>query len=503
MLDIMRRGQRWLTAVFVVGIGLVFAVFIGSGQPLTPGQRDAVISAGEHSISRDEFFRMRTRQEQLYSDAFGDNFDARKLRDTIDATTARVLLERAVLAIEAERLGLTVAKEEVERGLLAEPAFRDETGAFDREGFEMWIDREFGSQRVFRTEQRRAELATKLIRVLSSQAEVSEGEARLAARLQLEQIKLAFPVLNPASAAADIERDEAAVATYAAEHPAEIQALYDERIDQYDVPEQARARHILVTVPATAAQEELDAKRAVIEEARSAIEQGEDFAVLAESLSQDPGSAANGGDLGWFRRGQMVGPFDLAAFSLPIGELSQPIQTDFGFHLIRVEERKDAEVRTVDDVRSDLAFELMTEEIGRSKAREIAERLSEGVRSGKSLETAAREAELTLERTNWIKRRPDGFVPGLGAAPELLAVAFSLAPGESSNRIFEVGDQLALVQVLEREEPDSEALAAEVESQREKMRQEKLETLVGSWVDQRRAELEASGELNIDLTLVN
>ena len=72
------------------------------------------------------------------------------------------------------------------------------------------------------------------------------------------------------------------------------------------------------------------------------------------------------------------------------------------------------------------------------------------MRGGKSLETAAREAELTLERSGRLQRRPDGFVPGLGAAQDLLALAFTLPAGASSPRIFEVGGKLALVQVLER-----------------------------------------------------
>ncbi len=498
MLDTMRKGQRWLTAIFVVGLGLVFAVFIGTGQPLTPGQTNAAIAVGDDRVSPDEFARMRRRQEQIYQDALGDGYDARKLKDQIDTVTTRVLIERVILAQEAEKLGLTVAKPEVERSLLADPGLRDETGKFDRELFSNWVEREFGSERVFREEMRRAELAKKLIRVVSTQADVSDGEAELAARQRLEQVKLAFPILSPAAAAGDVERDEAAIAQYVAENGEAIQALYDERIDQYDVPEQARARHILVTVPATASEAAVEEKRGVVEELRERIASGEDFAVIAGEVSEDPGSAANGGDLGWFRRGQMVPEFDAASFELPIGELSEPIRTSFGFHLIRVEERKAAETQTLADVEADLAHELMTREIGTEKARALAERLAEAVRGGQTLEDAARGEELTLERTDWVKRRPDGFVPGLGAAPDLLAVAFTLDPGASSDRIFEIGDQLALVQVLDREEPDPEQLADERELERERIRQAKLEERLGSWIDERRASLDAEGALFVD-----
>jgi peptidyl-prolyl cis-trans isomerase D len=502
MLDVIRKGQRWLTAIFVVGIGLVFAVFIG-GAPGRPSRTGAVIAVGDQRVNLDEFYRMRERQEQLYADAFGESFDARKLRDTIDSNTANILVERTILAIEAERLGLTVAKQEVERSLLANPTFRDESGGFDREIFKLWIERNFGNERVFRSEQRRGELANKLIRVLNTQSLVSDAEARLAVEQRLEQVKLAFPILNPASAADDLERDEAAIAEYLASHTAEVQALYDERIDQYDVPEQAQARHILISVPQTAPEAEIEAKRATILEIRARIESGEDFAVVAEEQSDDPGSAANGGDLGWFRRGQMVAAFDEVAFSQEIGVLSEPVQSEFGFHLIRVEGRKEAQTQTLADVQNDLAFELMAREVGRERTRELAESLAAAVRSGQSLEDAARAADLTLERTNWVKRRPDGFVPGLGASPDLLATAFSLEAGASSDRIFEVGEQLALVQVLERETVGADDLEQQIAEERDKLRREKLETLIAAWIDESKRELDAAGELEIDFSLIN
>lgn len=502
MLDVIRKGQRWLTAIFVVGIGLVFAVFIG-GAPGRPGQGGAIIAVGDQRVSLDEFYRMRERQERVYADAFGENFDARKLRDTIDSNTANILVERSILALEAERLGLTVAKEEVERGLLSNPTFRDSAGAFDREVFKLWIERNFGSERIFRTEQRRGELANKLIRVLNTQSLISEAEARLVVTQRLEQVKLMFPVLSQAAAAEELERDETAIAEYVASHAEDLQKLYDERIDQYDVPEQANARHILLSIPDTAPAAEIEFKRAAILEIRARLESGEDFAVVAGEVSDDPGSAANGGDLGWFRRGQMVGAFDEVAFSQDIGALSEPVQSEFGFHLIRVEARKAAEIQTLADVQADLAFEQLGKDFGRTRSREMAERLAEAVRGGQSLEVAAREAELTLERTNWIKRRPDGFVPGLGANRDLLATAFTLAAGESSDRIFEVGEQLALVQVVERESLEADDLDQQIEDERDKLRKQKLETLVATWIAERRRELLSAQELEVDFSLIN
>jgi peptidyl-prolyl cis-trans isomerase D len=225
--------------------------------------------------------------------------------------------------------------------------------------------------------------------------------------------------------------------------------------------------------------------------------------VVAQEVSEDPGSGANGGDLGWFRRGQMVGAFDEVAFALEIGTLSEPVKSEFGFHLIRVEQRRPAQTQSLADVRDDLAFELQTAEFGRARVREVAERLAEAVRAGQSVEAAARDAELTLERTDWVKRRPDGFVPGLGAAPNLLAMAFTLEPGESSDRIFEVGEQLALIQVLERESGISDDLELQLSDERDQLRRQKLEALISAWIQQRRRELVENEELVVDFSLIN
>lgn len=500
MLDMIRKGRRWLTAIFVVGIGGVFAVFIGVGSPLQPGG-DSIVSVGPHRIGIQEFLRTRQSTEQRFQDAFGASYDATKLSETIDANTASVLVERAILALEAEEMGLTVAKQEVEREIGTYAGLRDASGNFNRETYEDWVHYQFGSERIFREQQRRAALAAKLLRVLHTQVYVSEREARDAVQDRLEEVKLAFPVLD--GSGEEVERDEAAVAAYLASNEAGVVALYEERRDDFDVPEQALARHILVQVPAGASPEEVLELESLAREHRQRIADGEDFAVVAAEVSDDAGSAGNAGSLGWFRRGQMVPEFDEAAFTLELGVLSEPVKTTYGFHLIEVQERKAAEQRTLQDVQDDLAFELLEKQTRRERARALADQLAAEVRAGATLETAARDAGLTLERTPWLKRRPDGFVPALGAVPEVLAVAFTLEPGNSSDRVFEVDDRLALIQVLDRRLPTAEQIEPEVEAQRQLLQQQKRNALVNTWIGQRRASLIDDGELALNLDSLN
>ena len=502
MLRILRQGQRWITALFVLGVGGVFVFFIGLGQPLQSGRQDAIVRVGPYRFGIAEFERERAQREEQYRQALGDQFDARALSETLDSLTARSLVEKGILADAADELGLTVARPELERLVLASDAFRDPSGRFDAAAFRDWATYNFGSERRFVEDQRVESLAFKLVRLVGSQALVSEGEAREAVRQRLEGVQIAFVALDGAEPPEGFEASDADVEALLADRSAEVQALYDGRIDRYDVPEQVRARHILIQLPPDASEEAVAAAEAEAAELAGRLQAGEDFAELAAEHSDDPGSKAAGGDLGFFRRGQMVGPFEEAAFALEPGTLSEPVRTDFGIHLIRVEERREPELRTFDDVKGELARELLAGEAGRAAARERAERLAEAIRAGQSLEEAARADELTLERSGLLRRRPDGYIPGLGAAQELLAAAFSLEAGASSDRIFEMGDTLALVQVLDREVPDEAAVAAEVEAERARLEARKRETLLATWMAQRRAELLEAGELSVDLAAV-
>jgi peptidyl-prolyl cis-trans isomerase C len=138
-------------------------------------------------------------------------------------------------------------------------------------------------------------------------------------------------------------------------------AYYDQHTKDY---EQVRARHILIrvkgsTVPLGQGKKELTDEEALAKakEIRAKLDQGGDFAQLAKDESDDAGSRVNGGDLNFFKRGQMVGPFEEAAFSMKVGEISQPIKTQFGYHIIKVEARK-----TFEDVKPEIERRIRSEQ---------------------------------------------------------------------------------------------------------------------------------------------
>jgi peptidyl-prolyl cis-trans isomerase D len=500
----MRGSQRWLTALFIVALGGVFVFFLvpGMGRQSGPAA-GSLIEVGSYRFGVPQFEAERARRVAQYEQALGDQFDASALADQINEITGQVLVERAILAQEAGEIGLVVSKGEIERAILQSPSFRGEDGRFDSEAFNGFIQYEYGTERNFMVEQRMMMLAGKMARLISESSRASEAEARAALFQRLEEVRIAFVVLDSTRVPEDLEVDEAKITAFLAEREEEARTLYSQRASIYDVPEQVRARHVLIKLEADAEEAEIAAAEARAREVRKRLQEGEDFAAVASEVSDDPGSKGLGGDLGLFGRGQMVKPFEDVAFALEPGTLSDVVRSDFGFHIIRVEEHNDARQTPFEEARNDLARELIAQEVVTEQNREVAEKLSAAVEGGSSLEDAARAQELTLERSGWLRRRPDGFVPSLGAAQDLMITAFTMKPGQSSDRVYEVGTKLALVQLLERRMPEDVNIEQGIEQEREQLSAQKRNLLSQGFLNERRRELADAGQLAIDLTPVS
>lgn len=497
MLDVIRRGQRWVTGLFVVGIGGVFVFFIGLGGPLQGPSTGSVIQVGDYTFGLRAFERVRGQREQQLRDSAGAEYDSQQFSEPLDQYATQALIERAILAMEGEELGLSIPKQEIEA--LVKDAFRGEDGRFDQAAFEDRVEYEWGNQRNFILEQRVRLLAGKMLQLIHDGAGVSDGEAREVLRQRLEEVRIAYVVLDGGTAPEGFETTPADVQGLLETREDEIRALYDARSAVYNTPEQVRARHILLSLPRDPSEEQVAEATLEAEETLERLRGGEDFAEIALEVSQDPGSQANGGDLGFFGRGQMVGPLEEAAFTLEPGTLSDPVRTDRGLHILRVEERREAQTRSYESVREEIAREVLGQEAGQAEARALADRLVEATRGDASLEEAARDAGLTLERSGWLRRRPDGFVPKLGAAQDLMATAFGLEPGQSSDTIFEVGDKLALVEVLEHQEAKPEDIEAQLETERQRLEQRKRTGQIQTWIARRRTALLDAGQIAVNL----
>ncbi|WP_045219102.1 peptidylprolyl isomerase [Desulfonatronum thioautotrophicum] len=226
----------------------------------------------------------------------------------------------------------------------------------------------------------------------------------------------------------------------------EIEAYYTNMAHEFAVPEQVHARHILIT-PEDDSQTAEDQVREKLVQLLVRMQAGESFAELAREYSDDA-SAAQGGDLGWFGRGEMVDAFEDAAFALEPGHTSEPVRTPFGWHLIQVQERRDSGVVPLEDVAGTIRARL-AEEHGLDRLAEALDLAMEQLIVGESLETAAEMLDLPLRTTDFF---PMGQSPAeLDLTPEAVAVLFGLQDGETTQTPLLLADGYLLARRIDFE----------------------------------------------------
>lgn len=499
----MRRGQRWLTLIFVSAIGVVFVFFLGTGGgigPATPSG-NAIVQLDEVRLTQIDLGRERASLEDRLRAELGDAYEQIGADKFLDSQALSQLINQVVLARAAEDLGLMVTKEELRRVVQSFPAFIDQEGRFDPEAFDAFAQDQFGSQRAFMEYFSRDLLRQKLVQLLAGQTSISDAELDLHIRYELEDVNLAYVAFDKTQLPAGETLSDEDAEAYAVAHEAELRTLFGEREAELSTPERIRGRHILIGVASDAAEAEVALAREKAQKARDRVVAGEDFALVAEAVSTDSATASQGGDLGVFARGLFDPALDEGAFSLAAGGVSEVVRSSHGFHVIRVEEKLAAEPATFEGHRLALARDGATRERASRRAEEQSAALAEAVRAGKTLEDAAREAGLTLERPIGVKRRPDGFVPGLGAAEQVLETAFTLEPGQSSPEVFDLPDKKVLIQALARTRLDETRLVAERAGRREQARSQKQNETVQAWLDDYRTRLERSGRLLVNSEL--
>ncbi len=208
--------------------------------------------------------------------------------------------------------------------------------------------------------------------------------------------------------------------------PQEIQSYYDQRKDQYRVPDEVKVAHILIKTPAAGADGKVDEKG--VEEARKKAEDvlkqlkgGAKLEDLAKKYSDDPGSAKQGGELGWIGRGRTVPEFEKAAFSQGKGQTSDLVKSSYGFHIIRTEDKHEAHLKTLDEVKGEIE-PLIRQQKAARMMEAAGNSLLDQARS-QGLEKAATAKNLNVVTTDFVGR--SDVLPGLGSSPQFMDAVFS------------------------------------------------------------------------------
>jgi peptidyl-prolyl cis-trans isomerase D len=210
--------------------------------------------------------------------------------------------------------------------------------------------------------------------------------------------------------------------------PDELQSYYNQHRDQYRVAEQAKVSHILIKTPLAGADGKVDEKGAADAQKRAEdllkqLKAGAKFEDLARKYSEDPGSAKEGGSLGWIGKGRTVPEFEKAAFSLPKGQISDLVKSSYGFHIIRVDDRQDAHMKTLAEVKDQIEPILKQQ-----KAQQIAQKQAEDLlqqAKTQGLEAAAAAKSVPIVTSDFFGRKD--MVPGLGQAPQFMDAVFTAA----------------------------------------------------------------------------
>lgn len=456
MLDLIRRNaQGWGVKIIFALIILVF-VFWGVGS-FNEGRTSVVAYVDDTPITLNQYKQQYDQELERIRMQFGEvsqevlaQIDFR--RQVLEQLVEQTLLERA-----AAKAGIVVSDAQVRDAIFSISAFHDETGRFNKDIYNRLLLGQQMTPTQFEESVRQSLVARNFVRHVAGAAVVTEAEAKSMFTFTRQQARAEY-VIFPADAergGIEVTEDEA-LAFYAQNEAAfampavaavayveftpqslsrpdqvseeEARAFYDAAPARFGQEEMVRARHILLTIDQDASAEEEAAVRKRISDLRARIKNLDDFAAAAQRSSQCP-SAPMGGDLGWFGRGAMVEPFEQAAFALKRGEISEPVRTRFGYHLIMIEEKREAGIPTFDEVRDEIARQI-AEEKAENRISDVLDEALARLASGEKLAAVADELDLPLRETQPFSR-DEG--PGeLGLSDRDTAALFALAEGAAT-----------------------------------------------------------------------
>ena len=471
MLDLMRKNAGSWGVQALLGAIVVVGVFCGVGS-WTSHQEGVVATVDGEAISRQDYTNEYNRLMDQVRQNFGAGITDEMLKSLqLETQALNQLIDRLLLKQAAARLDLRVADEELVRSIRGIPAFQS-GGVFDPRRYQQMLPLNRLTPETFEMMQRDALLFAKLQRVITDSVKVSEAEvadwytwSNAAVKIDhvpIDSEKYAKITAAPEEVAQYFERNKESYRTepelqarYLRFTPesyldkvaltdAELRDAYDSAPERFAIPQTVEARHILVKVAPDAAPEAAENAREQLADVLKQAREGKDFAARAKQYSEDS-TREQGGALGAFRREAMIQPFADVAFSLKPGEISEPVRTRFGWHLIKVEKVNAGRTRSFEEVAPEIASQLKGER-ARSLAYDDAEAVYDAASGTGDLAGAAAARKLALHTTDFFTRR--GPVKGVSKAAEFAQAAFQLAPGEVSD-IQDFGDGYTLLQVAD------------------------------------------------------
>jgi peptidyl-prolyl cis-trans isomerase D len=465
MLDKLRANKGGLvTWIFLVAIIAVFILYFGPGSYAKSGGGCGAAPASfaarvnGQTIPGAEFERQYSQLLRMYQQQTGQPI-SRELADRLGLRGVAVeqLVGRALVMQEAARRGIVVTNEEISRSVHESPQFQS-NGTFDFDLYERATRSSFGSPTRYEALLREDLLYQKMLASLRETVKISEGELRAAWQSDRDRASLAFLAVPLAAAKAEVKPTEAELKSFATANAGRIETFYRENAARYDSPKKVRARHVLARV-APGGDDEAARKR--VEAAADRIRKGEDFAKVAAEVSDDENTKTRGGELGFLTESLVDPAFAQAAFGLAAGQLSEPVRTASGWHVIQVEQVVDAQKVPLDQVRLDIARELVVNERAAKLAGDAARAALADAKKGARKPVKLGAQTIQWQETGAFPVQQGTMVPRLGPVPGLLEAARAAESGAVLPRPFDSPTGPVVAVVLSREHPDPASFASE------------------------------------------
>jgi len=486
MLNFLRQKAQSPTIQATILIIIIVFIFWGVGRN-NGNNRSAVATINGAPIEYQDYQKEYDQTLSQLRDQFGGAIP-RGLLDSLDIKhqVLNKLIQRTLLRQGALKAGLYVSDQELQKAIEEMPAFQQH-GVFNMELYKNILTSSRLTVSSFESSMRYNLLAEKIRDHLARFAQVSPSELQNLFNYNYTEVKFKYASFNAINFTDKVEVTNDKLAAFFKKHAdnyhtsperkikyllfsdkgqkeslpeaAEIKQYYNSNIAKYTTPERRKARHILILSKSSDSPEQVAAERKKIETVLAKAKAGENFAELAKKYSQD-GLASRGGELGFFSRGQMVKPFEEAAFSLKEGQISGVVKTQFGFHIIKLEKIEPAHTKSLQDVKSKIIAHINQDKAKNKSFKEANDAYEQIILSGSLKKYAAGKAEGDSKATPIIET---GFFAqqdppaNLKSLPALINKAFTLKKGELSS-IIETSQGYAIVYVEDIKPPVQQKL---------------------------------------------
>ena len=496
MLDALRKRKRSWIIIFLLGlIILAFIVFYGGSKFHDPGAQDVAEVNGEVITQREFALQYQRALERYRALLKGSLTPELEKSLNLRGNLLEELIQKRLVLQEARHLGLAANDEDLMTAIAQVPDFQV-NGRFNKERYLQLLRANRISPAQFEEEQREQLTIQRFYSLLLDAVHVAEGEVRDRYRFDQGKIDLYFIRLPLSSTLSEVKVTEEEVQNFYERNkdlfkePLKVQVEYlsypfdrfsaaaqitDKEIEEYyqahrdskfHQPKEVKARAILVRIPPGAdAKQKSDAQtraNRILAEARA----GKDFAQLAKQESEDS-TAAKGGDIGWVTQAQLPSPLDKNVFSLAKGEISNPIESSAGFHIVKVEDIRDEKTQSLKDATAEITRALKAEK-GMREAAKVADREREKALSGTDFSKLAQESGVALNVTRPFSAGE--VLPEVGPAPEFYKTALSMSP-KNISPVIDGPKAYYILRLKQRSEPTVPPFDA-VKSKIEKVLQE-------------------------------